>query len=110
MLPKEGKLLRIIIGESDKRHGIPLYDWIVREARKTGLAGASVFRGIQGFGAKSHMHTAKILCLSQDMPILIEIIDVEEKIDSFVEIIDPVIKEGIVTIENVEVRFCRGNR
>lgn len=108
MLPKEGKLLRIIIGESDRNDGLPLYEWIIKKAREEKLAGASVFRGIEGFGAKSHLHTAKILCLSQDLPILIEIIDVEEKINSFIEIIDPVIKEGIVTIENVEVKFYRG--
>jgi PII-like signaling protein len=110
MLPERGKLLRIFIGESDRHDGLPLYEWIVRKAREIKMAGATVFRGIEGFGAKSHLHTAKILRLSQDLPILIEIIDVEEKIDNFVKIIDPVIKEGIVTSENIEVKFSRSGR
>ena len=110
MLPRNGKLLRIIIGESDRNEGLPLYEWIIKKAREEKLAGASVFRGIEGFGANSHLHTAKILCLSQDLPILIEIVDVEDKINSFVDMIDPVIKEGIVTIENVEVKFYRGKK
>ena len=110
MLPEKGKLLRIFIGESDRCDHLPLYEWIIKKAREMKMAGASVFRGIEGFGAKSHLHTAKILRLSQDLPILIEIIDIEEKIDNFVEIIDPVIKEGIVTTENVEVKFCRSGK
>ncbi|RLD09995.1 MAG: DUF190 domain-containing protein [Chlamydiae bacterium] len=110
MLPENGKLLRIFIGESDRYNGLPLYEWIVKRARREKMAGASVFRGIEGFGAKSHLHTAKILRLSQDLPILIELIDIEEKIDNFVEIIDPVIKEGIVTVENIEVKFCRSGK
>ena len=109
MLSENGKLLRIFIGESDKHDGLPLYEWIIKKAREMKMAGATVFRGIEGFGAKSHLHTAKILRLSQDLPILIELIDIEEKIDEFVEIIDPVIKKGIVTSENVKVKFCRGS-
>ena len=107
ILPEKGQLLRIFIGESDHHEGKPLYEWIVLKAREMGLAGATVLRGIEGFGAKSHLHTAKILRLSQDLPILIEIIDIEEKIDDFVEIIDPVIQSGIVTTENIEVKFYR---
>ena len=107
MLPENGKLLRIFIGERDKHDGLPLYEWIIKKAREMKMAGATVFRGIEGFGAKSHLHTAKILRLSQDLPILIELIDIEIKIDYFVEIIDPVIKKGIVTLENVEVKFYR---
>jgi len=107
MLSEKGKLLRIFIGESDKHDDLPLYEWIVKKAREIKMAGATVFRGIEGYGAKSHIHTAKILRLSQDLPILIELIDTEEKINNFVEIIDPVIKEGIVTSENVEVKFYR---
>ena len=110
MLPENGKLLRIFIGESDKHDGLPLYEWIIKKAREMKMVGATVFRGIEGFGAKSHLHTAKILRLSQDLPILIELIDVEEKIDKFVEIIDPVIKKGIVTLENVEVKFYRNGK
>jgi len=110
MLQKNGKLLRIFIGETDEHDGLPLYEWIVRKAKEMKMAGASVFRGIEGFGAKSHLHTAKILRLSQDLPILIELIDVEEKIDKFIEIIDPVIQSGIVTTENIEVKFYRNGR
>ena len=110
MLPENGKLLRIFIGERDKHDGLPLYEWIIKKAREMKMAGATVFRGIEGFGAKSHLHTAKILRLSQDLPILIELIDIEIKIDYFVEIIDPVIKKGIVTLENVELKFYRDGR
>jgi len=110
MQPEKGKLLRIFIGEIDRQDDLPLYEWIIKKAKEMKMAGATVFRGIEGFGAKSHLHTAKILRLSEDLPILIELIDVEEKIDEFVEIIDPVIKEGIVTTENVEVKFYRNGK
>jgi len=108
MLPKEGKLLRIFIGEKDKYEKLPLYEWIVRQAREHDLAGATVLRGIEGFGACSRMHTAKILRLSMDLPIVIEIIDTSEKIDTFLPIIDGAIKEGIATLEDVHIRFYRG--
>ena len=108
MLPKEGKLLRIFIGEKDKYEKLPLYEWIVRQAREHDLAGATVLRGIEGFGACSRMHTAKILRLSMDLPIVIEIIDTSEKIDAFLPIIDGAIKEGIATLEDVHIRFYRG--
>ena len=83
VLPKEGSLLRIFIGESDKHEGMPLYEWIVRKAREQGLAGATVLRGIEGFGAHSRVHTAKILRLSTDLPIVVEIVDSLEKIEGF---------------------------
>jgi len=108
MLPKEGKLLRIFIGEKDKYEKLPLYEWIVRQGRKHDLAGATVLRGLEGFGACSRMHTAKILRLSMDLPIVIEIIDTPEKIDAFLPIIDGAIKEGIATLEDVHIRFYRG--
>ena len=82
ILPKDGKLLRIFIGESDKYEGHPLHEWIVRRAREHGLAGATVLRGLEGFGAHSRLHTAKVLRLSTDLPIVIEIVDTEEKIGS----------------------------
>ncbi len=110
MMTENGKLLRIFIGETDKYDGLPLYEWIVRKAKEDKMAGATVFRGIEGFGANSHLHTAKILRLSQDLPILIELIDVEEKINNFVKIIDPIIKKGIVTTENVEIKFYRNGK
>ena len=110
MLPKEGKLLRIFIGESDRYEKIPLYEWIVRKARSDGMAGATVLRGMEGFGAHSRMHTAKILRLSQDLPIIIEIVDTKDKIQNFISSIDSVIEEGLATVENIEVRFYRSNK
>lgn len=107
MLPKDGRLLRIFIGEKDRREGVPLYEWIVRRAREEGLAGATVLRGLEGFGAHSRMHTAKVLRLSQDLPMVIEIVDQAEKVESFLEILDGVIEEGLVTLEKVQVRFYR---
>jgi PII-like signaling protein len=110
ILPKDGKLLRIFVGESDKHQGVPLHEWIVRRARKEGLAGATVLRGLEGFGAHSRLHTAKILRLSTDLPIVIEIVDTEEKIEAFLPSIDAAIGEGLLTIEKVEVRFYRSGR
>ena len=106
-LPKQGKLLRIFIGESDKHDGIPLYEWIVREARRQGLAGATVLRGLEGFGAHSRLHTAKILRLSADLPIVVEIVDTEAKIEAFLSSRDHAIAEGLATLEKVEVHFYR---
>jgi len=107
MLPKEGQLLRIFIGESDTLEGIPLYHWIVLKAREFKLAGATVLRGLEGFGAHSKMHTAKVLRLSQDLPIVVEIVDSPERIEEFIPIIDQVIEEGLVTQERVQVQFYR---
>ena len=107
MLPKDGKLLRIFIGESDKYEGQTLYEWIVRKARDRGMAGATVLRGLEGFGAHSRLHTAKILRLSSDLPIVVEIVDTEDKIESFLPVIDDAIGEGLATVERVEVRFYR---
>ena len=110
MLGKEGQLLRIFIGESDKHEGLPLYEWLVRQARQRHLAGATVLRGLEGFGAHSRMHTAKILRLSQDLPIIVEIVDTKERIESFLEIVDDVIDEGIATLEDVHIHFYRGGK
>jgi PII-like signaling protein len=107
VLPKEGCLLRIFIGESDKHEGASLYEWIVRKAKERGLAGATVLRGIEGFGAHSRVHTAKILQLSTDLPVVIEIVDTRENIENFLPIIDGAIPEGLATLERVEVRFYR---
>jgi len=106
-LPKEGRLLRIFIGESDKREGMPLYEWIVRKAREHGLAGATALRGLEGFGAHSRLHVAKVLRLSSDLPIVVEIVDTQERIESFLPVIDGAIEEGLATLEKVEVRFYR---
>jgi PII-like signaling protein len=106
-LPQEGCLLRIFIGESDKHAGKPLYEWIVTEARARGLAGATVLRGIMGFGANSHIHTAKILRLSEDMPIVVEIVDTREKLEKFLGDVEGAIGAGLATLEKADVRFYR---
>jgi PII-like signaling protein len=110
MLPREGTLLRIFVGESDKHQGSPLYEWIVRKAREQGLAGATVLRGLEGFGAHSRLHTAKILRLATDLPIVIEIVDTEDNIQAFLPAIDDAIGEGLATLEKVEVRFYRSGK
>ena len=107
MLPREGHLLRIFIGESDRHEGLPLFEWIVRKAREHGLAGATVLRGLEGFGAQSRLHTAKILRLSSDLPIIVEIVDTIEKIETFLPVIDGAVREGLATLEKVNVRFYR---
>lgn len=99
----EAELLRIFIGESDKYQGRPLYEVIVEEARRCGLAGATVLRGTLGFGANSRIHTAKILRLSEDLPMVIEIVDQPERIVAFLPELDVLIKEGLVTLERVQV-------
>lgn len=107
VLPKEGALLRIFLGENDQYNGQPLYEWIVHQARKQGLAGATVLRGIQGFGAHSRLHTAKFLRLSEDLPIVVEIVDTIEKVEAFLDTVDFAIEEGLATIEKVQIRFYR---
>lgn len=107
VLPREGHLLRIFIGESDRHQGQPLHEWIVRTAREHGLAGATVVRGLEGFGAHSRLHTAKILRLSMDLPIIVEIVDTIDKIDAFLPLIDAAVQEGLATVEKVDVRFYR---
>jgi len=99
----QGLLLRIYIGESDRWHGRPLYEAIVLAAREAGLAGATVMRGVEGFGAHSRVHTAKVLRLSEDLPLLIEIVDQEERIREFLPTCDQMIGEGLITLEKVEV-------
>ncbi len=108
-IPEDGHLLRIFIGESDKWQGQPLYEAIVRKARELHLAGATVLRGPMGFGAHSRMHTAKILRLSEDLPIVIEIVDSQEKIDKLMPFIDEAVQEGLVTLERVRVIKYRAN-
>ena len=107
MLPEDGYLLRIFIGESDRYHGKPLHEWLVLQAREAGLAGATVLRGIEGFGAHSRLHTAKILRLSEDLPIVVEIVDALDKIEAFLPTVDAAINEGLATVERVKVRFYR---
>ena len=106
-VPREGQLLRVFVGESDRWKGRPLFEAIVQEARDRGLAGATVFRGFEGFGAHSRIHTSRILRLSEDLPILIEIVDAEEKIQGFLPVLDDMVQEGLVTVEKATVIFYR---
>ena len=106
-IPREGQLLRIFVGESDRWKGKPLFDAIVQEARRQGLAGATVFRGFEGFGAHSRIHTSRILRLSEDLPILVEIVDAEDKIQAFLPVLDGMVQEGLVTVEKATVIFYR---
>jgi PII-like signaling protein len=106
-IPEEGHLLRIFVGESDKVDHRPLYEEIVLKAREQGLAGATVLRGVMGFGKHSLLHTAKILRLSEDMPMIIEIVDSLEKIEKFLPLLDEIITDGLVTIEQVRVIHYR---
>jgi PII-like signaling protein len=103
-------LLRIFIGESDRWHHQPLFEAIVLKARELHLAGATVLRGPMGFGKSSRLHTAKILRLSMDLPIVIEIIDSEEKLTAFLPILDEMMKGGLVTLEKVKVIDYRANQ
>ena len=109
-IPEEGYLLQVFIGESDQWHGRPLYEAIVHKARELHLAGATVLRGPMGFGAHSRMHTAKILRLSEDLPMVIEIVDSREKIDELLPQIDEMVREGLVTLERVQVIKYRADK
>jgi PII-like signaling protein len=106
-LTDEGYLLRIFIGESDKKDGIPLYEWIVRRAKKEGIAGATVLRGIEGYGGHSQIHTARILQLSTDLPVIVELIDTLEKIDNFMPILEETLEGGLVTQEKARIRLFK---
>jgi PII-like signaling protein len=108
-LEGEGKLLRLFIGESDRWHGRPLYQAIVERVREEGLAGATVIRGIEGFGADSRLHTSRILRLSEDLPVVIEIVDTPERIDRVVPILDEMVGEGMLTLERVQVVSYRSS-
>ena len=107
-LPEDSVLLRIFVGESDRHGHQPLYEAIVLKARELKLAGATVLRSPLGFGASSHLHTAKILRLSDDLPMVIEIVDTEEKIQAFLPVLDPMMGGGLVTMEKVRVLHYRG--
>ncbi len=102
--------MRIFIGERNRYQGRPLYEWIVLQAKQSGLAGATVLRGMMGFGANSRIHTSKILRLSEDLPIIIEIVDTPEKLADFLDHIDPAIGEGLATLEKADVQFYRSSR
>lgn len=108
-IPEDGYLLRIFVGESDRHGHHPLYEAIVLKARETGLAGATVVRGVMGFGKHSVLHTAKILRLSEDLPMVVEIADSLEKIEQFVPVLDQMITDGLVTLERVQVIHYKAN-
>ena len=103
----EAKLLRIFVGESDLSHHVPVYERIVTEARKVGLAGATVTKGIMGFGGSSRIHTAKLLRLSEDLPMVVEIVDEEKKIEEFIPVLNKIFEEansgGLITMEKVNI-------
>lgn len=104
MTPRSpARQLSIIVGESDTWHGRPLYSEIVHRAHAAGLAGASVFRGIEGYGASNHIHTTRIFSLSEDLPVAVVIVDLSEKIDAFVADVEPLIQEGLITVADVDV-------
>jgi PII-like signaling protein len=109
-IPTDGYLFRIFIGESDHWQGKPLYEAIVMKARELHIAGATVLRGPMGFGANSRLHTTKILGLSEDLPMIVEIVDAKEKIDELMPHIDEMVQEGLVTLEPVQVIQYRGNK
>ncbi|MBE0670263.1 MAG: DUF190 domain-containing protein [Anaerolineales bacterium] len=110
-LPEEGYLLRIFIGESDRHDGKPLYEWLVLHAREHGLAGATVLRGVMGFGANTRViHTFKIERLSEDLPMVVEIVDTKEKLEKFLEEIDEHLQAGLVTLEKAQIRFYKADK
>jgi uncharacterized protein len=106
-IPTQGKLLRIFIGEADRWHGRPLHEVIVERARTSGMAGATAWKGFLGFGAHSRVHTAKVLRLSEDLPIIIEIVDAADKIEAFLPELEDMVQEGLVTVEPTEVLLYR---
>lgn len=108
-LPEEGMCLRIFVGETDTYQGKPLYEQIVLRARELNLAGATVLRGIMGFGANSRIHTAKLLRLSEDMPMVIEIVDTETKLNQLLPFLDETVHEGLVTLEKIRVIKYKSN-
>lgn len=110
-LSEDGSLLRIFIGESDRHAGKPLFEWIVLQARERGLAGATVLRGMMGYGANTRViHTFRIERLSEDLPVVVEIVDTEEKLIDFLNAIDPYIQGGMATLEQARIKFYRANQ
>ncbi len=104
----QGCVLRIFLGESASVHGRPVYEAIVLKARELKLAGATVLRGVLGFGADSRMHSAKVLALSEDLPLVVEVVDSREKIEKLLPYVEEVVQDGMVTLEQAEVILCRG--
>lgn len=107
--PTDAKLLRIFVGELDTHEGQPLYQWLIEEAKRQGLAGATALRGLEGFGVHNQLHTAKLLELSVDLPVVVEIIDTDDRIDAFMATLDEAIAEGLATTERVQAWFYRSS-
>ena len=107
---KRAKLLRLHFGEGERYQGKPLYEAIVQEARQRGLAGATVIKGFMGYGAHSRIHTAKLLELSQDLPIIVEIVDAPERIEAFMPALESMVGDGLITLERAEVLLYRPGR
>ncbi len=102
------QLLRIYLSEGRKYEGLPLHEWLLKKARDSGMAGATILRGMAGYGVDSQIHTAKILTLSQNLPLVIELVDSSDKVDAYLDLVDDAIDEGLATVEEVKVRFYRG--
>lgn len=108
---KDARLLRIYVAENERIHNIPLHEAVVKAAREAGLSGATVLRGIIGYGSHREIHTTKILSLALDLPVVIEIVDLPEKIDRFLPILEEIVPEGLVTLESVKmIRYSRNNK
>lgn len=107
MISGEGLLLRVFVGESDRHAGKPLYEFLVSESKKHGIAGATVLRGLMGYGAHGSVHTAKILDLSTNLPLVIEFMDTAERIESFLPVLDEHVTEGLATLEKIQMRWYR---
>jgi PII-like signaling protein len=107
---KNGCLLRIFVGENDRAHGRPLYEWLVEEAKKQELAGATVIRGIMGFGKNSRITTSRILRLSSDLPVIVEIVDTHDRLEAYLDSVEDAIGEGLATLEKADVKFYRAKR
>lgn len=107
MLKGNEKLLSIYLAEDEKYDGIPLFEWLVKEAKKNDLAGATILKGLEGYGAHREIHTSRILRLSEKLPIVIQIIDKEEKIEKFIPVIESVLVEGLVAVQDVDVRIFK---
>lgn len=99
----KGLLLKVFVGETDRKGKIPMYEWLVKEAKSYGIAGATVFRGLMGFGSHSTLHTAKILDLSTNLPMVIEFMDTEEKIRGFLSVIEENVQDGMATLQEIEM-------
>lgn len=107
MLGSDGQVLRVFVGETDKYQGVPLYEWILRKAKEIGLVGGTALRGIAGFGAHSQIHSSKILDISSNLPIIVEIVDTPERIDELLPHLEEAIKEGLAVVVPAQVKIFR---